>query len=1832
MPRITRALWSHRRVLFILLAVAVLCAVCPLRVPGGRASRCLAVALSMSVLWITEALPLSATSLLPVALLPALSVCPASVLAEQYFNSISNICIASLALSAGVERWGMHIRLSAWTVRLSRGRPAAMLFAFYWSSFLLSMWMTNASATLLVYPNAIASCIRADAHPRVLRASLLATVWGATLGGCATTVGTVTNLIFIRAYAAWDPDSETTVSFLRWLEFGLPLTVAASVVALVVLYVYAFPPRCWHRGNQSKSKPKPKSKSRIPDADTGLRHDVDSSDDSSEEEGPEVAADRNGGCIEMDKDGDCVMAVTDAPAAASDSAQPSVPPVTFEEVTITFLFFAIAILWSLRTPMRFGSFVYRGWGRFVPYIDDGSLGIMVVLLCFVIPARSSVADAVVVAARAARGEAPAPAATPETAESAAAGAKPAAGRGKWDTTLLNAAVLRTFPWEILILLGGGLALAKAFVLSGVQVWLASLVPTNVSPFVVVLSACTLAGVMTQLLTNVSCAALLMPVLLIVAQSMGLHPIVLMLPVVISCSLSLATPVGSGPNLFVFATGRLSFLDMLVPGGIVTASAVVLTAVLSVTLLPLVFGVWDLAGSGGGMSVASRWAAAVEAGNGAESAAREKEYQRKCAAVRWVDSEIRKLIAAIKATGSREVAFGALFAATVDSFEALSGTIVAARKRGVVSYEGGGLLLSGTHDAVVIALLKDAIEDSPLPAKDAAGAGAGGAERRSGPPGAQARTRGFESINVANDKCGGCGKRVYAAERVDAAGMAFHRPCFVCSQCKCTLRTTDFCMINKTIYCRPHYMQIYQARGGYDGFAGESKRTSAAPPPAVAPSPLAPAASATAAAASRAIEAAAEAAVAVHVPSPVVPPAATAARPATVVVRVVSPRPVAPAPAIATVPERPRTPPASPGSFRKLVPQRPSSAELAEQREKKEEEERRRALEEEEAREADRLSKLRAEEEQRARAQAEEDAREAERRAEESRRQKAEQERAARIRAEQEAREARQRAENEERARREEEERRKRAEEQRAALEARLRAEEEARKRAEEERLAKQRAEEEAREAARLKAEEERLAREARQRAEEEARRRKAEEERIARLKAEAEQARLRAEEEARRLRAEEEARAREQARLRAEAEARAREQARLKAEEEARAREQARLKAEEEARRRRDEEERLAKERAAEEERRRREAEERRRAQEEAHRKAEQELREVEELEAARRAAEEQRQAALAESRARNEELRRKQEVEAQARRLKRAEALSKFRSAAAAPDGTRAAEAERHRRQRAEEEARRQQNEAAQRAEQEELEAARKSIARKAEDRRNGSSVSAVPAPTKTPPPPRPLREDEATAAKKTPPPRPVREDEEQALAGKKTAPPRPAREDEAAAAAAPAPVAAPRAKKVKPPPPKERKGVALAAAEVRDSQSELADAAQGNVEIVPFPTAGPADLHEQLAQAKAQCEDVAREVGAAEGAAQLPQRAYKVGGITVVFPEGLSEAQLLEEAHWIEEAKRIGPPEPTVPVLKKKSKTAYKEFMKERYVHEEWENQVLLVSRKLRARAQRVCKGCGRTLWTDHARFCTHCGHKSLVALPPELASTVAAAAGTAHHKKTSSSTKSASVLVRPAVAIARSELPPVGPEWEVVSHIVDYLQKNGTYETDIFRATMFPDELRCLWDELKGGAQAAELSGFSCNSVGVALKRLLFMRDPVVPYEHFDTLVELRRMSHGNKGFMLCIAEVVAKIPLANAVVLYKLLVLLADIAEHSSVTMNSTTALGYLFGPALLRPSRLPDEGKEGKDKGSSSSVQKIVAFASEILAIMIGDVEGVFEGVPHIATYHRELKK
>ncbi|WP_226645426.1 SLC13 family permease [Microbulbifer variabilis] len=180
--------------------------------------------------WITEALPIPATSLVPFVLLPLFGVADHKTVAASLGSHVILLLMGAFILSKALEKSGAHERLALYMLRIfgaSSGRR--LVLGFMLAAGFLSMWISNTATTLMMLPIALAILSRID-NQRLTVALVLGIAYGASLGGVGTPLGTPPNVIFIGIY---EEVTGREFSFLGWMKIGVP-------VALVTLPIMAF--------------------------------------------------------------------------------------------------------------------------------------------------------------------------------------------------------------------------------------------------------------------------------------------------------------------------------------------------------------------------------------------------------------------------------------------------------------------------------------------------------------------------------------------------------------------------------------------------------------------------------------------------------------------------------------------------------------------------------------------------------------------------------------------------------------------------------------------------------------------------------------------------------------------------------------------------------------------------------------------------------------------------------------------------------------------------------------------------------------------------------------------------------------------------------------------------------------------------------------------------------------------------------------------------------------------------------------------------------------------------------------------------------------------------------------------------------------------------------------------------------------------------------------------------------------------------------------------------------------------------------------------------------
>jgi solute carrier family 13 (sodium-dependent dicarboxylate transporter), member 2/3/5 len=202
-----------------------------------EAWRVVSLAALMVVWWVTEAIPISATALIPLAALPLLGAASMKDAASPYADPIVFLFIGGFILAACVERWRLHERIALSIASVAGGRPVALVGAFMIASLLISMWISNTATTLMLAPIAIGAARAMTGGGKTdlaLGGALtLGVAHAATIGGIGTPVGSPTNLI---AMAFFDRANES-IAFIDWMMRAIPIMLLMLPVAWLLL--------CW---------------------------------------------------------------------------------------------------------------------------------------------------------------------------------------------------------------------------------------------------------------------------------------------------------------------------------------------------------------------------------------------------------------------------------------------------------------------------------------------------------------------------------------------------------------------------------------------------------------------------------------------------------------------------------------------------------------------------------------------------------------------------------------------------------------------------------------------------------------------------------------------------------------------------------------------------------------------------------------------------------------------------------------------------------------------------------------------------------------------------------------------------------------------------------------------------------------------------------------------------------------------------------------------------------------------------------------------------------------------------------------------------------------------------------------------------------------------------------------------------------------------------------------------------------------------------------------------------------------------------------------------------
>lgn len=210
-------------------------------VPGLRpeGQSVAAVATLMAIWWMTEAIPLPATALLPIVLFPLLGVMPTGSATAPYANELIFLFMGGFLIALAMQRWGLHRRIALNIVRRVGTSPRRLVLGFMLATGFLSMWISNTATSVMMLPIGIAILALLEEESGPLGTALmLAIAYAASIGGVATLIGTPPNAILAAAASEMLGRS---IGFAEWMAVGLPLAAVMLLITWVLLVRVLFP-------------------------------------------------------------------------------------------------------------------------------------------------------------------------------------------------------------------------------------------------------------------------------------------------------------------------------------------------------------------------------------------------------------------------------------------------------------------------------------------------------------------------------------------------------------------------------------------------------------------------------------------------------------------------------------------------------------------------------------------------------------------------------------------------------------------------------------------------------------------------------------------------------------------------------------------------------------------------------------------------------------------------------------------------------------------------------------------------------------------------------------------------------------------------------------------------------------------------------------------------------------------------------------------------------------------------------------------------------------------------------------------------------------------------------------------------------------------------------------------------------------------------------------------------------------------------------------------------------------------------------------------------------
>lgn len=446
-----------------------------------EAKAILASTIWIAIWWITEAIPIAVTALLPIIFFPLTGGLDLTQTTASFGHKYVFLYVGGFIIAIAIQKWNLHKRIALNIIRIIGTNVVKIILGFMIATAFMSMWISNTATAVMMLPIAMAIVAQLKDNPNTIedeneifgKALMLGIAYSASIGGVSTLIGTPPNLVLAGVV---EETFGYEITFSEWFKFGFPISI-------ILLFI------CWKyiTGIAFKFKQK----------------------------------DFPGGREEI------------------NNQLKLIGKISYEEKLIAIVFSLTAFAWVTRDYLL---------KILIPVIDDTIIAMVSAIIIFLLPTKD----------------------------------------GK--RRLLNWDEAVKLPWGILLLFGGGMALAAGFKESGLALWIGNQMTLldGVSLFLLVFILITSVNFLTEITSNLATTAMLLPILYPMAINIDVHPFILMVSTTVAASCAFMLPVATPPNAVVFGSGYLRIPDMVKIGIWMNIISIVLLTFFVFYLLPLLW--------------------------------------------------------------------------------------------------------------------------------------------------------------------------------------------------------------------------------------------------------------------------------------------------------------------------------------------------------------------------------------------------------------------------------------------------------------------------------------------------------------------------------------------------------------------------------------------------------------------------------------------------------------------------------------------------------------------------------------------------------------------------------------------------------------------------------------------------------------------------------------------------------------------------------------------------------------------------------------------------------------------------------------------------------------------------------------------------------------------------------------------------------------------------------------------------------------------------------------------------------------------------------------------